>query len=218
MVTTVELVEKHLENDLVLSEALARGVLNIRRAARQLIDEREWDVTEEAVVSALRRYDPGPNVDLANVFLLLSETRKTGETGLAMITVPRVREYVSKMAQIAKAIGSDDKLGFIPDDKQLMVLVDDSNASTVLDILPPDKEYEQHRDVGKVELRFPEVNPLNGAAVGVVLHHFGLRGIRILSVCCNFPACSIYVKDREFADAYELARELQTRFPKRSKA
>jgi tetratricopeptide (TPR) repeat protein len=46
--------------DLRLRPALALDVLNLRRAARWLIDHHDWTATEDAVVSALRRHRPGP--------------------------------------------------------------------------------------------------------------------------------------------------------------
>lgn len=58
-VTVQELVWRHLEDDVVVRRALARGILSLRRGARELIETNGWDVTEDAVVSALRRWPGG---------------------------------------------------------------------------------------------------------------------------------------------------------------
>lgn len=199
----------------MINEALARGFLSVRRAARALIEERGWDATEEAVVSAIRRYEPSPCVDLENVFHLLGRTRKTAATGLGMVHVPQTREFVTKMADIRAKIGLEETLGFIPDSEVLTVLVDDWNVGTVAEIFRRDGGNEEKirtdRGLGKIELRFPEKSPVNASALAVVLYYLGHRHVEILDVFCTFPTCSIYVREADFADAFELTKELQTR-------
>lgn len=215
MTTTSQLVERHLENDIVLNEALARGFLSVRRAARRLIDERGWDATEEAVVSAIRRYDPSPSVDLENVFHLLGQTRKTAQTGLGLIQVPHTQAFVSAIPRIANELEPEMTLGFVPDNEFLNILVDDQNVDRVTRILLQGSDAPSQmridRGLGKIELEFPESSPVNSAALAVVLFYLGHREVDVVNVYSTFPICSVYVRETDFADAYELTKELQLR-------
>lgn len=211
MATTVQIVERHLEKDLILKEALARGILNVRRAARQLIEKRGWDATEEAVVSALRRYEPDPHVDLDNVFDLLSKTHKTAQTGLVIISIERTYESLSKLTAITEAIATEDPLGFLPDDERLNIIAEEANTLSILKALHPEKPIEIHQDVAEIELEFPEKTPLCSAAIAVALHLLGHQGVEVVGTASVLPFCSVFVKEADFADAYALAKDLQLR-------
>lgn len=212
MTTVSQLVEQHLERDLVLNEALARGFLSVRKAARRLIEERGWDVSEEAVVSALRRYEPAPCADLENAFHLLGEARRTAETGLAFIEVPRAREYISQIPVLLDVLSAERTAGFVPHDDVLTILVDDRDLPEVLEALSFDRQKIHVRGrLGKVELTFPDRSPLNCAAIAVVLYHLGHHEIDVTNVYRSRRIFSVFVDEAQFADAFELVKELQQR-------
>lgn len=212
--TTAQLVQGHLEKDLVMNEALARGFLSVRKAARRLIEERGWDATEEAVVSAIRRYDPAPSADLENVFHLLGQTRRTAETGLAMVRAPRNLESVSSISEISDIVPPEKTFGVIPDDTWITVILDDRSVPAVEELLSLDTGgAEVQRGLGRIELAFPERSPLNNAALAVVLYYLGHHDVGVVNVHCTLGVCSIYVSETTFADAYELTKELQSRNP-----
>lgn len=73
MVTTADRVRAHLRRDPLLTQGLARDVISIRRAAQWLIEANEWEVPVNTVVSALRRYEPDPEVNLADAAALIRD-------------------------------------------------------------------------------------------------------------------------------------------------
>lgn len=50
-------VRQAVASDPAALDAIERGILNVRAYGRWLMETRAWDVTEEAVVSALRRFE-----------------------------------------------------------------------------------------------------------------------------------------------------------------
>lgn len=212
MTTVSQLVEQHLERDLVLNEALARGFLSVRKAARRLIEERGWDVTEEAVVSAIRRYDPPPSADLENAFHLLGQARRTAETGLAVVEMPRTREYVTQIPVVLDVVPSERMVGFVPHDDVVSLIVDDRNLPDALEALSFDRErIEPRGGLGKIELTFPDRSPLNCAAIAVVLYHLSHQGVEVTNVYRSRRIFSLFVDEAQFADAFELVKGLQDR-------
>lgn len=207
MSTTVRAVERYLETDLIVSEALHRGVLNVRRAARWLIETQGWDATEEAVVSALRRYTPHSRVDLENVLHLLNETRVTARTGLSIVAVPRTREFMSELHRLSDMLRPEATLGIVPEDGRVNILIDSANRDRVLALFSNDPRCEVKTGVAEIQFEFPEMGATASTAVAVTLNVLGHRGIDVVAVFSNLPVCSILMAQRDFGQAFEVVEK-----------
>ncbi len=210
MGTTVEAVEQYIEKDLVVHEGLARGVLNIRRAARWMIERQGWDTTEEAVVSALRRYTPDQRVDLEGALHLLEHTTRMASTGLALLSAPRTREHMAGISQITRMAEPEEFLSILTGSARVTLLVEQRRAQQAFDVLETNGDTELVNGVAEVELEFPDDGPDATTAMAVVLNVLGHRGVEILAVSGAPPVCSFFLPERHLARAYEQALWLTT--------
>lgn len=210
MGTTVRAVERYLEKDLVVHEALARGFLNIRRAARWLIDSQGWDTTEEAVVSALRRYTPHSTVDLETALHMLEDTSRMASTGLALITAPRTREHMQGVSRISRLTEPEEFFSILTESKRLILLVEERRCDEAMQIMQPLGSIEMARGVAEVELEFPDDGPAAATAMAVVLNVLGHRGVDVLAVSGVPPVCSIFFPETDLSVAYKHALWLTT--------
>lgn len=206
MTTTVEAVERYLETDLVLHEALARGYLNIRRAARWLIETQGWDTTEEAVVSALRRYDPDPVSDLEAVLALLEQADVSGRTGLALLEIPRTQARLEQLSQLLEGLDSKEAYGLFPERKRITVLLEEAHLDAARQALGD--EAIQATGMVRLDLGFPREEAAVSSAIAVALNVLGHRGVHVEALFASSPGCSFLVSDQQAAIARRLLNDL----------
>jgi hypothetical protein len=193
MTTTVEAVERHLETDLVMHVALDRGILNVRQAARWLIATQGWDATEEAVVSALRRFDPDIAFNLEEALHLLPATELTAGTGFSIFTYPRHGKLLEGLAEIAEHLGSKKRLSTVSERKRVTIVVQDESAPTVLSILGEEDAERIEHDTTELKLRFPEDGSATATALAVAVNMLGYAEVNVLAVLGTLPTCTVLV-------------------------
>lgn len=211
MTTTVEAVERYIQSDLVLHEALARGFLNFRRAARWLIEAQEWETTEEAVVSALRRYDPEPTLDFEAVLHILSSSEIGGRTGLAIVSFPRVHENMDKLSSVSRAMHAKDSWAVLPDRKRVVLLVEAATVDRVVEAIGEEVVGEIHRDVVRLDLDLGDTGNAASGAIAVAINVLAHRGIEILSLYGALPSCSFIVHREQLTRVHEIFSDLTSR-------
>jgi hypothetical protein len=211
MPTTVEEVERHLERDPALADVLVRGIANLRRTARWMIAEYDWDCTEEAVVSGLRRYAEEHSVPL--LWAGRDQRRQTSvglQTGLALLSVDRSFELHESMQKVWSVVGPFDSTALLPGRRHLRIVVDRFDLDDVRDALPQRSVTEIIAPVSAVELNLRQPAELDGD-VGVLAHVVGVlahQGIAIQDVATCTPDGLIFVPEDQAVAAYEFANEL----------
>lgn len=208
MVTTVEAVHVHLDRDPALTDVLLRDLLGLRRTARWLIEEHDWDTSEEAVVSALRRYageDREPPFEEARA--ALAEHRVDARGGLALLTVPRVYEIQKELLSAWKDGNVRDLLAVLPSHRSLRILVEADNVQdlrrefgprTVEDVRQPVTAITLARDGGKADVTV--------ASLGLAA--LTREGVEVVEVLSSNGECSFIVTDEERMRAFDVLSDL----------
>lgn len=207
MPTTVEAVNRHLETDLVLHQALERGVLNLRETARWLIETREWDTTEEAVVSALRRHDGDTRADLEQALAILDEAEVGVMTGLALVTIPRVHEIVGRLPALVKALEPEDTLAILPGARRVRIAVDRRRLDVVESKLGADSIDELVDGLARARLRLGETGTDAMAALAVWLNLLAHHGVDVEEVFGCLPECSVLVPEDQIVQTCEVVSD-----------
>lgn len=177
MVTTAEQVERYLEEDLALREILARGVLNLRRAARWLIKQEGWETTEEAVVSALRRYGGSSGAgQLEKAKQALGRADVGLRSGLALVSIPGGPGALMDLARFAGELGPDDTFAVLFGDQAFHVLTDARGLKGNLEAVGLGDRPAM--EVAAVSLSFLDDSKVFPLAVAMVLNVFAQQGIQ----------------------------------------
>lgn len=212
MTTTVEAVHRHLETDVALVDVLARDLLRLRRTARWLIDEYEWDTSEDAVVSAIRRYGEKHSIPpLTRDRDLLAETMVDVQTGLALLTLPRTQSTHSCLSKLWSVVESREAVAVVTGRKRFRILIEKARVDQVQGVFPPGRVADIVSPVSSIELRLPDelgASSLVGHAAGVLTH----SGIEVQEVLTCRPEAFLLVDEEDTLDAFEVVGSL-TREP-----
>jgi hypothetical protein len=202
MSTTVDAVKNYLERDLVLHEGLVRGILSFRRTARWLIEKEDWEASEEAVVSALRRYAPPNLVNFEEARKNLGGANLEAETGLVILTLPHVEEILDRLPHAWTGLSTEDTFAVLPGRKKLRIVTEEEALDGVIDQVDTDRADYTNR-IAALRLRMPEDGPEAMVATSIAIHVLGCRGKEVLGVFTNESECTLLVPADDFSDAYQ---------------
>lgn len=201
-------VSRYLDEDLILREVLDRGILNLRRAARWLIEREGWDATEEAVVSALRRHaGTSDGARLEEARGLVARAGPGVRSRLARLSVARWGPTGSVLRGLGDVVGPEDLVGVLPGETRFQVLVDDERCEGVLGALGRERVQAVRRDVALVRVAFPGVNGTSGAvhgAAAIVLSAMVQGGVDVLDVFSCGGEWVFVVPGAEAVRAYDV--------------
>lgn len=208
MPSTADKVQRYMEGDIVFERALARGTLNLRRAARWLIDQEGWDVTEEAVVSALRRYTRSPvDADVREGYELLHDAPVGMRTGLALVTVSDVGAVRRRARKTIQAEADAPPEAVLPASETVTYLTEEKAAKAVASAVQDARDLVH--PVTVVRIGLPREDPATGVALSVLLNTFGQRGIRLLEGFSSGDEFSILVRGQFTSDADDVLLQLR---------
>lgn len=208
MTSAVEAVDLYLQRDPTLADTVSRGLANIRRTARWMIDENGWDVTEDAVVSALRRYnDRNPQQPLAEARRSLPQGRVELRTDLALLKVPRTHDVQEDALQAWQASDVRDTLGVLPSRTTLKILVEESSLQGFCGELERKRVEDIISPVSAVQVKFSGRAP-DLTVVVLLVSALAHRGIDIVEVMSCAPACSVIVQADHGKEAFDVLADL----------
>lgn len=180
MVTTVALVREHLRNDFVMRQALLSDYLSVRRAARRLIEVYGWDTSEEAVVSAMRRFEPEERDWMGKGYDALKESATRIATDFGVLIVrnkPDVRQSVEKSLRIVDEQGPHG----VFQNSRLAHYVVSSRAALHVKAAHPNLCEDVRQPACEVGVSFPKNHPGAGLGLNMVRQGFTTRRIPVLA-------------------------------------
>lgn len=184
MGTTVEAVHSHLESDPALVDVLLRDVLSLRRAARWLIQKHDWETTEEAVVSALRRYaEDSESTSIWEARPKLDRAEIDVRSGLALVTLPRIPEIQESAFDAWVEANRTGPIALLWGRTRTRLLIEERSVNALSNALSPTALEEVTAPVSAVRLTFPCQQPqiplLTLALTG--LAHQGIEALEVAS-------------------------------------
>lgn len=196
----------YLETDPVVSEALARGVVNLRALSRWLIETQGWKASESAVLSALRRHSGSVvrSGSLDEARALLRKARVTTKTGICVLTVPRTREMQRRLAGLFEVIdySKGETLRIVQGEPAVMVIIDEENLARVEHALGPGP-HGVERGLTELTVFLPEESHWVRGVEAVLSTTLAIRGINLLHAGTAIRANVYLVADVDALRAHE---------------
>lgn len=198
-------VAAHLSHDVIVQEALARGIVNRRALARWLIDN-GVPGSEEAVLSAIRRHaETGNGTRLKPAYELLSGAHLNIRSGMCVILLDKRPTVQKELPRLFEAVdySKGEALRVIHGKRSIKVILDEMNQEPVVDMVPDHHVQEVLEGLAEVHL-VADNGPLDVPGVfGLISTTLGLAGINIVEIVCGSPEVVIVVQGQKALQAYE---------------
>lgn len=209
--STARRVADHLEEDIVLTEALRRGIVNQRALARWLMETHDWDTSEDSVVRGIRRHSPENRENVfedARDVLAASHVNTRSELCSVQLTgrgsiedqIPDLFEGVNTFqGEVVRVLSSSQ--GF-------KVIVDEANLDLIRKSLGERYIDEVKRGLTEVSVVLPPRGWETPGILSLLTSRMALREINIDGFVDGVEQISLLVDDQDAIEAYDTVLEL----------
>ena len=196
-----------IDHDAALKLDLSRGIVNVRALARVIAKQLEVRTTEEAIVSAIRRYPisgkPLAPLDKATSVARQSEiSTRSKIVNIALVKDKEIQENLEKAFSIIN-FDRGEVLRMVQGDESIKVMVNEKNLKKLLEIFPRNKIIHVQKNLAEINLR---LHPEAVSTPGIILvftTELARNGINMVEVMSCVPEMMIFVEEKDALKAYE---------------
>lgn len=211
MGSVAERVADYISRDSVVQEAIRRGIVNHRALARWIIEYNDWDATEEAVVSALRRYAVDEDRSIfVRARQALDQIQLSLRSHVTILVLSKNGDLPNRLPRLFETVDlmRGEALRVIQGEKAVKVVVDDENRDEIREVVGPHNVEHEHLDVTEVHVLMPPESVDTPGALAVVLVELAVRGVNVLEVVSGLPELLLFVGEGDGLEAYRALKDL----------
>lgn len=218
MPSTASQVHQHIEGDIVIRNALGRKILSLRGASRWLIKTYGWEVSEEAVVSALRRYKVQTSrASIADGLRALQDADVGLRMNLALLVTPRNDTTQQRIWGACSQVRAKPPAGVFPAAETVSYLIHQGDVSLLKEKCRPTDIDDVKQPVTRIHVALPGEDPASGVALDILLNRIGEQGVPLLGVFSALGECSFLVRNKHARKVRDILLDLrETRLPEMS--
>lgn len=200
-----KLVASYLDRDGVIQEGIRRNIVNNRALARWIIEKSGADLSEEAVLSAIRRYSAksgGSVHDQANRLLPhASLSLRSKVTLLVLEKTPVTRKRLSSVFNKID-YSQGEALWVIQSEKAIKLLIDAKNQHEIMKTLGENLVLETVENLTEIDVSVPRESITTPGVLASVLNELAFRQINVVEVVSGLPEILIFVHEDDGLEAY----------------
>jgi len=210
--TTIKEIKEFLDKDPCIQKLIRIKLVNITALARYIINAKKLDMTLDAVVSTIRRYDlnaTGMIYDKALKMMHLS-TSISVKNKLVSISVIKDSEIQRILPQLFSVIrySQGDVLRIVQADESIRLFFNEKNFEKVRDLFPEKKIISIDRKLAEINIHlYPNARYVLGIAA-IITNEFALNEINILDSMSNFPESIWFIDEKDATKAYDVMYRL----------
>lgn len=213
MKSTTEEIWKILDNSPCIKKVMNRGLINARALARYMIEEQKLDTTMDAVISAVRRYNPSgsiePNV-LKESSEILSQAAISTKSKLANVALIKDSEVQNLLPQLFSVIhyNRGDVLRIIQADESMKIIVDEKNLNKIEKLFPDKKIIKIDKNLAEINLHLhPEAANTPGLS-SIITNELAINNVNIMEIMSCVPEVLLFVNEKDVLKAHQILYKL----------
>lgn len=206
---------KIIEKDPSIQLCLQRDLINIRALSRfvaKQLEEKGLEPTEDAVISAIRRYpkDSTFKNKFENAGKIVSQSTISTRSHIVSIALETGKEAQETLPRLFSLINFErgETLRIVEGEESIKVLVDEKNLKKVLDLLPKRIIIKIQEDLAEVNIHLhPEAVNTPGIVL-VISTELMLNSVNIYEIMSCVPEMLVFVEEKDLMKAYQTLFEL----------
>ena len=212
MKNTVGEVWKFLDNDPCIKRDLSKGLINSRALAKYIVRTQKMDATLDAVISAIRRYNPGNKDDIfVNARKLVSQTISLStRSGLAEISLIKDDDVQRSIPGLFDAIeySRGEVLRVIQATESIKLIVDEKNLDNVISVFPKNKIINIDKNIAEINMHMAPKMIVTYGILAVIANELAINSVNILEVMTCLPEMLLFTKEEDILRAYQILYQL----------
>lgn len=200
------LLARKIEQDSALAEVLARGVVNLRALARWLIRTNHWAATEDAVLSALRRYVASSRKEssVEQARALLSRAHLNTRSRVCLVTLPKSKGVQQAVGSLITSLdySKGEILRLIQTERGIKVLIDETNLPKLQRAVGASVQSVEH-NLTELNVVVSEETMQTPGVLALIFGAIASRGINVVESVSGLPEHLVFVAEKDAMDAYD---------------
>ena len=213
MTSIAKIIEKEIEEDVIVRRALSRGITSMKSLAVYLTKNKKIDASLDAVVSAIRRYKEQNPLEekyktAKEVISKSSDIRIT--TNIAEIAIEKNQE-TQKMLQKAFAMISYEKgeiLLIIQGEKSIKLILNSNNKEKILSLFSKKSIIYIEESLAEINIHLSEDAVKTPGIIATLSTEFMIHNINIYESMSCIPEMLFFVKQKDIVKSYEILSTL----------
>ena len=204
--------ERIIESDGAIRKDLSRGLLNVRGLARYIQKEatREGeDLSIEAVIGAIRRYDVGKRVaaheSTGRLFKKLTMRNKIVD--LAILNDPEITAALGRFASTID-YGLGETFRLVSGVESIRVVIDEKNLEKMKSIIPKKNIPKIVTGLAEIIVSMSGVADTTPGVVSTVTTELAMNDINMIEFMSCVPELIIVVDERDALRSYDAIEKL----------
>lgn len=191
-----------------MTQCTHRGLLNFRRSARWLQEQGLGDHSEEAIVSALRRWEPQGAWLQEDGWELLDTGEVSVKSGWLVFDVPSTYENTQRVNQLQQRLSLGDQNPPMYGRSTIRIAVRQTREHIVRDLVGMENVDREFHDVVRIGLhRNGEDFPLP-LGTSIAMGAFGAESINVLGTHNMDDERFVLVSRSDARNAYHVASDI----------
>jgi aspartokinase len=212
MTNIVHEVWKVLDNNPSIKKELNRGLINISALARYIIREKKINVSIDAIISAIRRYEIDKQDDVFdNAYKILNQTvnvsTKSNLAEISLIKDDEVQQYLPKLFNIIKYVHGD-VLRVTQANESIRLLIDEKNMDDVIALFPKNKIIAKEKGLSEINIYIHPKMQTTPGILATIANELAINGINIVEFMTCPPEMICVVKKEDLIRASNVLYQL----------
>lgn len=200
-----EAVDEAIEEDLLLQDALARGIVKPSAAAIWLKKNRQIEGDPETIATAVRRYEIGSTSEsFEEAWEALDGAHPQQNEEVSVFVVMRDPE-ARTIADIVEAVDEEDHeaLRILPSGENLTIIVPRNQRAAVKGVLDPDLHRSPIEDLAEFAVSPGAGTSPNADALAIIISGLTAQGIEVPYAFHSADQILLYVHPDDSGEAFK---------------
>ncbi len=193
-----------IEKDPVISNGLARGLINSHALARYIQVERRTNLNLEALVSAIRRYSVRETqTKRQTIGKLITKLRMKNKIVCVEIqNGPDISEGIARFWEKVDTF-KGDSFGLAASINRLILVIDSKNLDKLTEIISKRNILQITQNLAEVSVNMSEEYRAMPGVVATIAHEIALLGVNIVTTVDAVPELEIVVDRKDLLKTYQ---------------
>ena len=187
---------------------MQQDLINTRALAKYIIQNQNLDASLDAVIGALRRYEPGRYEDVFKEAhnIILRNVNLSTRNNLSVVSFNKdaeVQEILPQLFDIVHYI-KGDILRITQANESIKILVDTKKLDAVKRLFPKNKILTVEQDLAEINMSLdPRMQETKGI-LAIITTEFAIHGINIVEAITCPPELLWFVRGKDLVNAYNV--------------
>lgn len=204
-------VKKFLDYHPCIRRNLEKGFINTRALARHIKKEKNIDTKIDAIISAIRRYNTKPHVDMMkNSLNMLKKAPISTKGALANVAIKKDEENQEKLSRLFSIVdySSGDVLRISQADGRMKILIDKKNLPKIEKLFSNKKILSIDEELAEINIHFPSEAAKKVGIIGIIANELAINSVNVLEIISCAPEILFFVHEKDLTTAHQVIYRL----------